>query len=167
MKKIFFSLTLCTLAIVCNAQKIGHLNSGNLLAQMPQVAKADTVLNFYQKDLLSKGDTLAKIFETDYKVFMEAYNAGTLSAVQSQKRQEELQKSQQYLQAYAQDVEQKVTTLRRQLLQPIMGEMEEAIRVVAKENGFTVVFDTSNGSALYAAEGDDITALVKVKLKLK
>ena len=167
MKKTFLFNVLFLVAIVVgNAQKIGHMNSGNLLAQMPEVAKADTALNFYQKELLIKGDTLAKVFENQYKVFVEAYNAGTLSAIQTQKRQEELKQQQQYLQAYAQKVEQDVATLRRTLLQPIMGKLEDAIRTVAKENGYSVIFDTSTGSTLYAAEGDDITPLVKKKLNL-
>ena len=47
-----------------------------------------------------------------------------------------------------------------------MGKLEDAIRAVAKENGYSVIFDTSTGSTLYAAEGDDITPLVKKKLNL-
>jgi outer membrane protein len=165
MKKIIFIAALLGLAIVGNAQKIGHMNSGNLLSTLPEVAKADTGLVLYQKDLMLTGDTLAKAFEKEYKVFVEAYNAGTLSQQQVQKRQAELQKVQQTLQNYAQEVDQRVANLRRQLLQPVLTKLDEAIRAVAKENGYSFIFDTSTGNSLFAAESDDVTALVKRKLE--
>ena len=167
MKKTIFTVALVLAAIVSNAQKIGHMNSGNLLAQLPEVAKADTGLVLYQKDLMLTGDTLAKAFEAEYKVFVEAYNAGTLSQQQTQKRQAELQKQQQKLQAYAQEVDQRVANLRRQLLQPVLTKLDEAIRAIAKENGYSFIFDTSTGGSLFAAESDDVTPLVKKKLGIK
>ncbi len=153
-------------AFAVNAQKIGHLNSGNMLTLIPETAKADSGLTIYRNDLLMEGDSIAKVFEQDYKVYIEAYKAGTLSALQSQKRQEELQKKQQYLQAYAQEVEERVANLRRQLLQPILAKLDEAIRAVAKENGYNFIFDTGTGATLYAAESDDVAPLVKKKLGL-
>ena len=64
-------------------------------------------------------------------------------------------------------MEEDMATLRRQLLQPLVNKLDEAVRVVGKEGGYQVIFDTSNGSALFAAESDDVTALVKAKLGLK
>lgn len=163
MKKTIFIIALFLGAIVSNAQKIGHMNSGNFLAQLPEVARADSGLVLYQKDLMLTGDTLAKAFEVEYKVFVEAYNAGTLSQQQTQKRQAELQKQQQTLQTYAQQVDERVANLRRQLLQPILTKLDEAIRAIAKENGYSFIFDTSTGGSLFAAESDDVTPLVKKK----
>lgn len=163
MKKTIFIIALFLGAIVSNAQKIGHMNSGNFLAQLPEVARADSGLVLYQKDLMLTGDTLAKAFEVEYKVFVEAYNAGTLSQQQTQKRQAELQKQQQTLQSYAQQVDERVANLRRQLLQPILTKLDEAIRAIAKENGYSFIFDTSTGGSLFAAESDDVTPLVKKK----
>ena len=130
MKKNIFIAVLILGAVVCNAQKIGHMNSGNLLTLLPEVAKADTGIVLFQKDLMLTGDTLAKAFEAEYKVFIEAYNAGTLSQLQVQKRQAELQKQQQTLQAYAQQVDERVANLRKQLLQPILAKLDEAIRML-------------------------------------
>jgi outer membrane protein len=153
-------------ALIVNAQKIGHLNSGNMLTLIPETAKADTGITLFRNDLLMQGDSIAKLFEKDYKVFTEAYKAGTLSQVQSQKRQAELQKQQQYLQSYAQEVDERVANLRQQLLQPILKKLDDAIRAVAKEHGYSFIFDTSTGATLYAAETDDISTLVKKKLGL-
>ncbi len=166
-KSFLLVITLLALAVVGNAQKVGHMNLGNLLAGMPEAGRADSTLVLYQKQESMKGDTLAKLFQAEYKVFVEAYNAGTLSSIQTQKRQEDLQKKQEMLKAYAQEVEQKVEILRKQLLQPILLKIDDAIKLIGKENGFSFIFDTSNGAMLFAQESEDVTALVKKKLDIK
>lgn len=167
MRKLpIIALFLCTMSAAFS-QKIGHMNSGNLLAQMPEVARADSVLKLYQNDLLLKRDTIMKAFESEYKAYLGAKQAGTLSAVQDQKRQEALQKQQQAIQLYGQDSEQKVGILRKQLLQPILGRLDDAIQLIGKEGGYQIIFDSSNGTALFATESDDVTPEVKKKLGLK
>ena len=166
-KSLLLIATLFALTAVSTAQKVGHMNLGNLLASMPEAGRADSTLVLYQKQESMKGDTLAKLFQAEYKVFVEAYNAGTLSSIQTQKRQEDLQKKQEVLKAYAQEVDQKVEILRKQLLQPILLKIDDAIKLVGKENNFSVIFDTSNGAMLFAQESEDVTALVKKKLEIK
>ncbi|NJN32903.1 MAG: OmpH family outer membrane protein [Saprospiraceae bacterium] len=146
---------------------MGHLNLGNLISLMPEAVRADSGLVLYRKDLLATGDTLAMAFEKEYKAFVEAYNAGTLSASQSQKRQESLQKQQQVLRAYAQEVEEKVTNLRRQLLEPILTRIDQAIKTLGKEGKYDVIFDSGTGSTLFAQDSEDLMPLLKQKLGLK
>ena len=150
-----------------NAQKVGHTNAGNLLALMPEAAKADSILIIFKNEKMMKGDSMGKLFEREYKAFVEAYNAGTIPPTQAQKRQEDLQKAQQYLQNYGRSVEEDLGILRRQLLQPLITKLDAAVNAVGKEGGYSAIFDTSNGSALFAADSDDVTALVKAKLGLK
>ena len=114
ISKLVLVLTVLFMAATAiSAQKIGHLNSGNIIALMPDAAKADSGLVLYRADLVAKGDSAAKAFEKEYKAFVEAYNAGTLAQVQIQKRQEALQKQQQTLQAYSQEIDQRIANLRR------------------------------------------------------
>lgn len=167
MRKLLIVALLINLTSMAFSQKIGHLNTGNVLALMPEVAKADSILKIYQRDLMLKRDTIIQLFESEYKAYMGAKQAGTLSAVQDQKRQESLQKQQQAIQQYGQDVEQNVGILKKQLLQPILFKLDEAIQAIGKEGNYQVILDTSTGSSLFASESDDIMAQVKVKLKLK
>jgi outer membrane protein len=167
MRKLLTLALLMILTSTAFSQKIGHLNSGNVLALMPEVGKADSVLKIYQRDLMLKRDTIIKSFESEYKAYMGAKQAGTLSAVQDQKRQESLQQQQQAIQQYGQDVEQNVGILKKQLLQPILFKLDEAIQAIGKEGNYQVILDTSTGSSLFASESDDIMELVKKKLNLK
>ena len=111
--------------------------------------------------------SFCKAFETEYKAFVEAYNAGTLSQIQIQKRQEDLKKKQEMLQNYAQEIDQRIANLRRQLLQPILAKLDEALAAIGKEGGYQAIFDSSTGSTLFASESDDVSELVKKKLGLK
>jgi outer membrane protein len=166
-KIALFCALFFTMMGAANAQKIGHTNAGNLLALMPEAGRADSVLVIFRNEKMMKGDSMGKLFEREYKAFVEAYNAGTVSAANAQKKQEELQKAQQYLQNYGKAMEEDLGILRRQLLQPLVTKLDAAVREVGKEGGYQVIFDTSNGGALFASDSDDVTALVKTKLGLK
>jgi outer membrane protein len=167
MRKLLIVALLLSITSMAFSQKIGHLNSGNVLALMPDVAKADSVLKIYQAQMMFKRDTIIKQFETEYQAYMGAKKAGTLSATQDQKRQESLQKQQQAIQQYSQGIEQNVETLKKQLLQPILNRLDVVLQAIGKEGGYQVIFDTSTGASLFANESEDIMVEVKKRLNLK
>ena len=51
-----------------------------------------------------------------------------------------------------------------ELISPVFEKAQSAIDAVAKESGFTYVFDTSKGVVLFANDSEDILTLVKKKL---
>jgi outer membrane protein len=53
------------------------------------------------------------------------------------------------------------------LYSPIIKKAEDAINAIAKEKGYSYIFDTSVGAVLFAQESDDVMSLVKAKLSLK
>ncbi len=146
--------------------KYGHLNLGNLLESLPDTKKANEDLKIFTDKLTAKDDSLTKAFQTQYTNFEVEYNKGTLTPVQSQAGQAGLQKMQEDIQKFEQEAQQTVATKREELLKPILTKVNEAVKVVAKENGYAMIFDTSSGSMLFAAEADDVVALVKKKMGL-
>jgi outer membrane protein len=56
---------------------------------------------------------------------------------------------------------------KEELYSPIIKKAEDAINAIAKEKGYSYIFDTSVGAVLFAQESDDVMALVKAKLSLK
>ena len=149
------------------AQKYGHLNSGNLIAELPETKSADVALKSFQDARIQVGENMAKKFEAAYKAYVAEAQTGTLSPLQQQEREAALQKQQQELQAYEQKVVDEVTAKREALYQPILEKVQTAIDAVGKEKGYTMIFDTSilvNNPIVYAAEAEDVTALVKAKL---
>ena len=146
------------------APKYGHMNLGNLLESMPETKKATDDLKIFADALAAKDDSLTKAFQAAYAKLEQDYNAGVLTPVQAQQQQEALQKQQQLIQQFEQDAQNQVNAKRDELLQPILTRVEEAVKTVAKDNGYLMIFDTSSGAMLFAADADDVTALVKKQL---
>lgn len=144
--------------------KYGHMNLGNLVEQLPEVKKSNDELKAFAEKLSASDDSLTKSFQADYEKFAKDYQSGLLKPVESQQMQAELEKRQQYIQAFEQDAQKQIADKRDKLLTPILDKVKEAVKVVAKENGYAMIFDTSSGAALYALETIDVTDLVKKKL---
>lgn len=148
------------------APKYGHMNLGNLLEELPDTKKATDELKVFTDKLAAKDDSLTRAFQAAYTVLEADYKGGGVPPVQLQKRQEELQKQQEFIQKFEQDAQQLVAQRREELLKPILAKISDAVKAVAKEAGYAMVFDTSSGVMLFAAETEDVTALVKKKLGL-
>ena len=146
--------------------KYGHMNLGNLLELLPDTKKANEAMKMYTDSLGAKDEAMTKAFQEAYAALEKSYNAGELTPVQAQARQAELKTQQEAIQKFEQDAQQLASTNREQLLTPILAKVEVAIKEVAKEKGYLMIFDTSSGLTLFAAEADDVTALVKAKLGL-
>ncbi len=167
----FLTLLTCLMgATVLSAQtpapKYGHMNLGNLLESLPETKKANDDLKAFADKLSAVDDSLTRAFQAAYQQLEKEYNAGELTPVQASQRQEELQKQQAYIQKFEEDAQQKVTARRDELLQPILDKIDTAVKAVAKENGYLMIFDTSSGAMLFAADSEDVTELVKKKLGL-
>lgn len=147
-----------------SAQKFGYLNSQQLLVEFPEVASADKNLETYQKQLLAKGETMVKAFETEYKAYMDMVNNGTLSKVQMQQKEGQLTSKQQEIQKYEVEVQEKLLKKREELYKPILDKVQSAIDAIGKDEGYTMIFDTSTGALLHAVDSEDITSKVKSRL---
>ncbi|MDX1910341.1 MAG: OmpH family outer membrane protein [Saprospiraceae bacterium] len=142
------------------------MNLGNLLELLPDTKKANDELKVFTEQLAAKDDSMARALQTAAETLQKEYDAGNLTPVQAQQRQAELQKQQEVLQKFEQEANQLVTNKRETLLTPILTKVNDAIKAVAVENGYAMIFDTSSGTMLFASDSDDVTALVKKKLGL-
>lgn len=169
MKKIFFIVFLfAAVSFQVDAQKYGHLNFGNLVAAMPDTKNADAQLETYQKDLVNKGENMVKAFQEKYGKFVSDVQSGALAPKDQQTRQMALQKEQQTIVEYENEVIQKVQDKREELLKPIIDKAQKAIDDYAKANGYTMIFDTSVFNAvLFVQDGDDLMDEIKAKLGLE
>ena len=169
MKKIMlFCAVLTVVSVNGFAQKYGHLNFGNLVSLLPETKVADDSLVAYQKQLVAKGEVMAKDFQEKYTKFSEQVQGGLVTPIQQQKMQDELQKLQNDILQYEDQITQLVTAKREELLKPIIDKAEAAIKDVAKANGYVMIFDTSVfNSVLYAVETDDLMPMLVAKLGLK
>lgn len=168
MKKVIFTLGLIAMFLISannlSAQKFGYINSIELLSELPEISTADDAITSYQNGLVEKGQTMVKTFETNYQKYIEDYQNGVLSALQQQQKEGELAMEQQKIQEYEYEVQTLVTKKREEMYAPILEKVRVTIEQVGKEEGYTMIFDSSVGGILSAEEGDNVLALVKSKL---
>ena len=167
-KRIVLSLILaCFFALSSFAQKVnkfGHINSAELLGLMPErkvaAAKMDTITKEMQKQL--------EEMMTEYKAKQDKYvkDQPTMSAPVKATKEEELQSIGTRIQSFQQTAQESIEEQQQKLMEPIISKAKKVIEVVAKENGYTYIFDTSLGSLLYWEESDNVLNLVKKKLNL-
>lgn len=167
MKKIIFSFLLCLmLAGVQNAiaQKLGHLNSFDLLDKMPEKLSADKTLEEVGKSLQTEYQSQIAAYEQKVKDYQEKVNL--MADAVKKVKEKEIMDMQQNMQDFQTNAQENLETKKAQLYEPILKKAQEAIKTVAKNGGYNYVFDTSAGTLLYFNESEDILPLVLKQLGL-
>jgi outer membrane protein len=143
------------------AQKVGHMNSDLLLSQMPDMkaanAKLETLSKQKEKEI---GDQISKL-DAFYAATMKAAQEGTLSPMDQQKKEADLQRKQAALQKAQKQAQQEMSAKQGELLQPIIDQVDRAIKKVGEDNGYDYIFNTNAGHIIHSKDSDDVTALVK------
>jgi outer membrane protein len=144
--------------------KFGHINAQELLVSLPSYKTAETQLQAFAKKLQ---DAYMKMQEDYNKLYAEfekmQQDKATLKPLLEAKYAEivDLEKRMQKIE---QSSEQQLVEKQAELLKPLEDQIMTAIKTVAKEGGYTYIFDSSAGSLLYSPDGDNIMPLVKKKL---
>ena len=163
---ILFASLFMLASVTLKAQKYAYVNSSQIIMMHPGVKAADQKLMNYQNDLISKGEAMAKKLESNYNAYVTEENSGTLSKMQMQEKETALAQEQEAIQRYEVEIQQKILSKREELYQPILNEIQSAVEAVGKENGYSMIFDTSTGGILHAKESENIFDKVKAKLGL-
>ena len=152
-------------AMAQKSNKYGHINSAELLGLMPErkaaAAKMDSITKDVEKQLQE--------MMTEYRAKQEKYTteAPKLSELVKKDKEEELTSLGTRIQNFQQQAQQSLEQQEQALIEPIVNKAKKAIEQVAKENGYTYIFDTSAGSLLFWEESDNVLASVKKKLNLQ
>ncbi len=167
MRSLLFLGAMVLLTGTLQAQKYGHMNFGNLIAELPATKAADEEIQSLRKEMVSEGEKMAKSFQDQYTEFLTEAQSGAMSRVEQEKRTASLQQEEQKIVAYEQKMAKNLQNRRQELLAPIVEKVEAAIKSVAEENGYEMIFDTSVFNAvLFAEDTEDVMELVKAKLEL-
>lgn len=146
------------------AQNFGYVKTDEILAEHPRVKEAKSTLETFQKMLGAKREALVKEFQFKYQDLQQREQQGTITPLDLQKESEALQVMQDSIERYGQEILAKLKEKEAELLQPIIDDVNNAIKLVATENKYTYIFDYASGIILYADETKDLTKLVKAKL---
>ena len=144
------------------AQKFGYINSQEILQDLPELKQAEAELEALQKQLQKKGQGMVEQLQKDYLAIQEKAERGELAPIQQQEEAKKLETRQQEIQKFEQDMVNQIQTKRTALYEPIYKRVNDAIAAVAKEGGYTFIFEKQ--VLLYSEETDNVSEKVKAKL---
>lgn len=165
--KAVLVLSILSISFAAKAQtpKFGHINSADLIQLMPETKQSDSTLRKFGESL----DSQLKTMTAEYQSKLQKYQTGRDSMPEAVKsiKEKELEDLGNRIQDFQQTAQESIQKKKEDLYSPILKKADQAIKDVAKEKGFSYIFDTSAGSVLYAQDADDVLPLVKTKLGLK
>ena len=147
------------------AQKTGYIDINTVIQIMPDAARIDSLMDRFQQDSLSKEfENLVR----DYKYrdsILSSKDTATMPASVKAQHQNTLQNVAYQIQNWQSISQQYYQAKQNQLLAPVYEKVMKAIQAIAKEKGYTHVYDKS--VFIIAPTGDDLLPAVAQRLNIK
>ena len=149
------------------AQKIGYTNVDYVLSQMPESKQIEADLKAYSGQLEAQLKSKTAEFQTK----LEAYQKGgaTMTDLVKADKEKELQTLQSSIQDFQKSADQSLQQKQQQLLKPALDKLQKTIDEVAKESGYSYIFNSDAGYGttpvlLHAPEDANVSDLVLKKM---
>ncbi|NDV47217.1 OmpH family outer membrane protein [Paludibacter sp. 221] len=158
---------LCVLPMAAFAQdKLGHINTQEILMAMPELDQIETKMNELQTQWKSEMEKMQQEYFAKIQEFQE--KQATMPESIKQARQSEIIEMEQRITTLNQTANSDLQQKQQEMLMPVIEKIKKAINEVGAENNYTYIFDLATQSIVYQSpKSNDITALVKKKLNLK
>ena len=164
MKKIaMVSLMALSMFGASAQQKIGYINTDELISVMPEAEKADAELKEYQASLSQQGQDLMKELGDKDSLFVR--DSAKLSPSMREIKKNELIALYQRVQNWNQQAQEMYQQEAQKKIAPLRQKAMDAIKAVAEEKKYAYILD--NSSVIVGPPGDDILPMVKAKLGVK
>ena len=159
---VLIAATLLSSAVF--GQKLGHINSNELLLAMPERTSVEDQIKKYAQELESQLGAMTK----EYQAKIQTYQAqeATMTEAIKQDKIKEITNLEERIAKFQQTAQNDLQAKEETLLKPIIDKARKAIEDVAKENNFSYIFDSGVGVLLFQKDSDDIMPMVKKKLGL-
>lgn len=159
---LVIAVAMLFVSLQMSAQKVGYINTEKILSVIPEYKSAQIQLENLSKQYSQKIESEYAKIETMYQTYQQ--QKGSLSAqVRAQRENEIISREQNVKELqktyFGQDgLMQKKS---EELLNPLKERVDAAIKKIAENGNFMIIFDTSlmQGVA-YARESDDLSGLV-------
>ena len=167
LKKIALLVVLFALPLGAMAQKFAHMNSQEVIVVMPEYTKAQADLDAMSKKYQQEMERTQSEFNKKVQEFQQ--QADSLPRNIAERRQKELQELQEKGMQFQQDAQQQLQKSYADMMEPIYKKIEDAIKAVGQEGGYTYIFDLNRTEIPYVneAQSTDVTAAVKAKVGIK
>ncbi len=164
MKKLLFAGAMALTMLTATAQnKFGYINANELMGLMPEAAQAQVKLQKFNQELSQTYQDLT----LDFNAMDSSFSADSAKLSPSMKeiKRKDLVDKFQRIQNFQQGSQEQMQAKQEEVIAPIREKALATIKTVAKENGYSYVFQEDN--LLVAPPADNILPLVKAKLGIK
>jgi outer membrane protein len=168
MKKFALLCLALVAAVAVQAQvKIGYTNGEALLFMMPDYKAVDEQLRVSQRKYQENINIKQQYLQAKLEEYRDNEAKGAYTAEQKEKMQTDLMGLQKEIEEYIDDAEQQMQGKRGELLKPLVTKMQTALEALAKEEGYTYIFNSAvaGGSVLlHGPKEHDVTLKMLAKL---
>lgn len=152
-------LLLACLEVPAQTIKIGHTKIDYILSQTDENKIITNLMSIQQTQAQNELKRLQTELQDKYAVYQK--DAAQLTDIIRKARESELQSLQARIQEFSRNSDAAIQSKYKQLVSPTLAKIQQAIDMVAKQNGYTHIINTGNSTdILYAAEENNITDLV-------
>ncbi|MBK9109217.1 MAG: OmpH family outer membrane protein [Saprospiraceae bacterium] len=165
------SLLLCTGFMTLfiwnlNAQKVGHVNSVQLIDSLKEAKQASMALKQYEQSLAKAGEDMLVSFQQKLKAFQDEVKKGSLTTNQQKQKESELEVDQNAIVNYRESMRSSLDKKRQELVKPILEKINTALKAIGVDEQYQFIFDSSVGM-LYFTESENLFSKVFNKLEPK
>lgn len=162
---VLLVLTL-TVVFAADAVKIGYIYSEQIMVEYQEAIDA-------MKKLEAEAVELQKVYEEmqqDYQKLIEDYEKRKLVSSEAWKKQKQkdIITKEQVLQQYQMEnfgQNGAIYKKEEEYLAPVLDKINETLKRVGEEQGYSFIIDASKGTIVYADEALDLTDLILEELK--
>ncbi|NLA15995.1 MAG: OmpH family outer membrane protein [Bacteroidales bacterium] len=167
MKRVVLFLLASLMAASLPAQKYAIVDTEKILEALPEYTAAQEQISSMQEQYTEKLQKEYDLLEALFQKYQS--DKGALTPEQRKIREQQIinrEKEVKEMQEQYFGQEGTMTKVSEALFKPIQQKLQEAIRHVAEQNGYSLVLDVSAGMGiLHYAPGIDISHLVKERLQ--
>ena len=164
MKKLIILLcALLPMGAMAQGVKIAYVKSQEVFAVMPELKNVETTMAKMEEDFKAELKLMEDEFTKKYTVYVSQRD--TLAENIRLRRETEIQDIRTRMDNFVQVAQQDTQKKQMELIQPIQKKLQDAIKAVGTEKGYTYIVDPA--ALLFTGpDAVDATPFVKAKLGL-
>ncbi len=165
MKKLGVLITALLLSgfSLVNAQKIGHVNSQELVIALPGYKQAEGELKKYKDEM--EAEFLKMKTKLDAMVDEYKKTSATMNDVTKKVKEQDIIDFENRLGEFEQNFQTNLQKREQTYMEPLIKQVKDAIAKVAKAQSINYVLDT--GTLIYLDGGNDLQPSVKKELGIQ
>ena len=166
MKKIFLTIAAAALSFAASAQgaKFAYVNYTELVQLMPEADQARAQIDAQSLEFEETYQGMIEEFQTKYSQYQQKSSTWTASVKES--KEKELTDIQNRIQEFQQTASAELQQSQQSLMAPIQEKALQTVEQLAKDGGYTCVFEVSSVLYLDKNQCTDLTPAARKALNI-